>query len=459
MLALLCVILLGSVVRFHDLGEESFWADEAYTALFVQEKPLKGILTGKAQDRVNPPLLYIVSKPFLHTFASAEFGLRFLPALFGILLIPTVYWVGLQLTAKTSAALWVASMTALSPALIRHSQEARSYTLYTLLALLFIGCTIKLLARPQQRAWIVAASLVAVFGVYTHYGFWTLLAAQGLLASGVGIARKQWRVFGQLVIPVIVASVAFLPWFFVSTYPRLIQSSSSPFWQPPLSLADMASVFGNAFLNPNISHGAFLTALFLIGVGTLALARRTPRLPQLTFLMLTLTLPFIVFCLQGTWLPRYTLFTIPLLYILLAWITLRRGMLWLPILLLSTTLIAWLPWAQDYYGKNQNEQWRPVIASIEAIDNGKGKIYLNRQFHRFPLKWYYDGSSKVYLPTGSHIRTPAQYRKNMRLFPWIIIIEARQNKRSAVLLQSARRVFPIAASANFGEITVHTFSR
>ncbi len=118
----LLAVALG--LRFARLGEWSFDSDE----VFMRRDSLNFKFT-------NPrPLLY-----FIHHYVIApilpldEFGIRVLPATFGVLAIPVLYLVARRLLGPR-AALFAALLLTVSPAHVIYSQFGRYWSLVFLLA-------------------------------------------------------------------------------------------------------------------------------------------------------------------------------------------------------------------------------------------------------------------------------------------------------------------------------------
>src|SRR6185312_1527604 len=80
---------------------------------------------------------YLLNHYVVHPFIPLdEFGLRFLPALFGALGIPVVYAVGRRLVGER-AALFAAALLAVSPLHVYYSQFARYWSLVFLLSAVY----------------------------------------------------------------------------------------------------------------------------------------------------------------------------------------------------------------------------------------------------------------------------------------------------------------------------------
>lgn len=121
------LVVVAAVFRFWRLGDWNFQATEIFTLRdsvtpqFTNPRPLGYLLT------------YYLVRPFL---PLNEFGLRLLPAVFGVLAIPALYLVGRRLIG-TNAALFGALFLALSPLHIMYSQLARYWSLVFLLCAIY----------------------------------------------------------------------------------------------------------------------------------------------------------------------------------------------------------------------------------------------------------------------------------------------------------------------------------
>ena len=118
-LLLLGIVVLALVLRFWRLGDWNFQATEMFTVRasdgpqFSNPRPLGYVLN------------YYLVRPFL---PMNEFGLRLLPAIFGVLAIPALYVVIRRLIG-TRAALFGTLFLAVSPLMVMYSQLARYWSL------------------------------------------------------------------------------------------------------------------------------------------------------------------------------------------------------------------------------------------------------------------------------------------------------------------------------------------
>src|SRR5688500_16874169 len=113
-LLLFGIIGLAVALRFWRLGDWGFDSDE----VFMLRDSLDPRLT-------NPrPLLYFLNHYIVQPLMPLhELSLRLLPAVFGVLAIPTIYFVGRRLVG-TRAAFFAAFFLAVSPLHVYYSQFA-----------------------------------------------------------------------------------------------------------------------------------------------------------------------------------------------------------------------------------------------------------------------------------------------------------------------------------------------
>jgi hypothetical protein len=173
-------VLVGAVLRFATLDDQSFWLDEAYTVRLL-DQPLGDMLRDLPDQESAPPLYYLLAWGWGHVFGFGEVGLRSLSALVGTLLIPVAYAAGTRLAGRRAGVV-AAGLVAVHPLLVWFSQEARAYALVALLAALSLVGFLAVLERPDGRAW-AAWAVPAALALATHYyaGFLVLAEAAWLI--------------------------------------------------------------------------------------------------------------------------------------------------------------------------------------------------------------------------------------------------------------------------------------
>jgi len=175
---LLALTVLAAIVRFATLDLQSFHHDEAVTAGQVIDPSLGATLDQVVGGERSPPLYYVLAWGWSTLFGTGEVGLRSLSALIGTLMAPAAFYAGRAL-AGSRAGVVAALLFALNPYLVYYSQEARSYILMALFALVALGALAASRSEPGRRSlWIWAAA--SALAISSHYFAVFLLVPQVL---------------------------------------------------------------------------------------------------------------------------------------------------------------------------------------------------------------------------------------------------------------------------------------
>jgi mannosyltransferase len=156
-------------------------------------------------------LYYVLLRGWLH-FGQSPYFIRSLSVLMATLTLPAIYWLG-RLLFDRRVALIAAALFTFNAYDVRYSQEARSYSLFLLLATLSSGLLVWWLAEPSRRRLrgYIAASVLAS---YSHFYALLLTAAQWValrLTRPPQIVedlprsrlRSAWWTTGLLVLPLL----------------------------------------------------------------------------------------------------------------------------------------------------------------------------------------------------------------------------------------------------------------
>jgi 4-amino-4-deoxy-L-arabinose transferase-like glycosyltransferase len=197
--------LAGAVLRFWQLGRQSFWYDEVVTAGLMRSS-LRGMLHGVHAGESSPYLYYVLAWCWAKVAGTSEVGLRSFSALVGTAAIPVTYGAGQVLVSRRAGVL-AAALVAFSPFLIWYSQEARAYSLFVLAGSLTLLTFARAWANPSRRGlvyWAIASALA----LWTHYFAFFLVGAEGFLI----VARPTTRRLAVgPVVGVVVAAAAIAP--------------------------------------------------------------------------------------------------------------------------------------------------------------------------------------------------------------------------------------------------------
>jgi 4-amino-4-deoxy-L-arabinose transferase-like glycosyltransferase len=412
---LLMLLLVASALRFYQLGTESFWYDEVWTADWA------GRSLGELWQITNP-LPYLVAH-FVLRIGASEFVLRFAAALVGILTVPAVYMLGQTLYGRR-VGLVAAVLLGTSVYAIFHSQELRFYSWQMLLSSLSLYFLLQALRHNRWQDWL-SFGLTTVLNVYNHPFAWFVLASEALytvsvlawelvlspkVRDGVDWYTRLQRLGRRLVWPasIALATVAlygpqwrtFL-WFYHPTWIGKLSTSAS---LPPLSsdydwltnpvVYWLHGLFGDfTNMRPYVPVFYLLLGLFLLG-----LVSSRGRTVLLVLLWTLLPLPVLVYIGISIY-PRYMSYMAPLILIVMA-----KAITYLAeaftsqpkrqtaALVVLTCLVAApnLLLLPGYYSEPQKDQWRELAAVVDDGHQAGDVILFNSKYllEPLPFDWY-----------------------------------------------------------------------
>ncbi len=255
----IALLILGIFFRFYSLDEKVFWLDEARTSLrmsgHTKTEFLQEVYTGKVIDletlqqyqrpdntswgdtlkalegnAEQSPLYFLLARLWTELFGYSVSSIRSLSAFISLLGFPCLFWlcrflfdrnVADRNVAESNLAVpWVATgIFAISPLHVLYAQEARPYSLWTVLMLASSALLLWVLRSPQserrsRRGWIAYGVTVAL-GLYTQLLCGLVILAHGLYVAIVEKQRGKWR-WSLAARSYLLATgggvLAFLPW-------------------------------------------------------------------------------------------------------------------------------------------------------------------------------------------------------------------------------------------------------
>jgi len=204
------IVLVGAVLRFPTLGEQSFWFDEATTWQIVAHG-LGHVLHQVPQTESTPPLYYVLLWCWSRVFGLSETGLRSLSAVFGTATIIVMWAIGRRVVSER-AGLVAALLTAANPFLIWYSQEARAYALLLLMSAISLLALVRVLSSPS-RGRVLAWGVSAALALAAHYYAAVVIVPEALWLA-VALRRRgvlTLQRIGLGVLPVVIVGAAQLP--------------------------------------------------------------------------------------------------------------------------------------------------------------------------------------------------------------------------------------------------------
>src|SRR4029078_9914062 len=95
--AMFAILGFGAALRFVQLGHDSVWVDEAFSARVANLGVTDLVQTATSED-TNPPLYCFPLPGWINVFGDSEPALRSLSAVVGVLLVFVVFKLGDRLS-------------------------------------------------------------------------------------------------------------------------------------------------------------------------------------------------------------------------------------------------------------------------------------------------------------------------------------------------------------------------
>lgn len=356
-------ILVAVALRFPTLSGQSYWRDEASTALELNGS-LGHALASVRDLEGMPPTYFVLAWLWTRLFGLGEAGLRSLSAVFGVMTVPVAWALARELRA--SAAPLAAGLTATSPFLVWYSQEARPYALLVLVTALM---TLFWLQDRRMR-WGLAAALALL----THYFAIFLVVPQALV-----ILRRGGR---RALVPPIACGLALAPLI-------ASQADARVDWITDAPLGSRIVDIGKHF-----AAGEFGTPVDLLGVVAVlamvagaVLARGRPR-TLLAVVAVAVVLPILLALAGADYvLDRYVIATlVPLLAIVAVGLPARAAV---PLMALFAGFTVNVATDRDL----QREDWRGAARLVRP-----GSYLVTTADGLRPFEWYLRGRFAPFEP-------------------------------------------------------------
>jgi len=392
-LGLLALIAgLAAVLRFHSLAAKSFWFDEG-VSVAIARLDWYNFARILWRREANMSLYYLLLRYWLH-FGGSEFFVRSLSVLFAVASVPAIYLLGRRLF-DSRVGLIAAALLAVNAYHVQYSQDARSYSLMVLLCLLSSLYFLRGLSEPSRRnraAYILSSTLA----VYAQFFSGLLVIAQSISLSFLdgeqpapqtrARARNDWRWIALLVSPV----VAFVATTGTGPLRWVQRPGLKDLWVFALHLA------GNG--------GPWL--LFAYAVSCLAAllpvwrTHRLRRVPwefwRYRFLMSWLLFPLLLTLglslIKPLFVPRYFIFCLPALLLLVACGVARLRPAWLMALAVSVLFVFSLRGTIGYFKQDldiQRDDWRSTTHYLLDHAEPGDALLFHVPMGRMPYEFYY----------------------------------------------------------------------
>lgn len=211
--------MAGTALRLAYLASKPFWFDECFSVGLVR-LDWRNFLHLLWWREANMSLYYLLLHAWLGIvpiYGQSEFFIRSLSVAIAVATLPAIYWLARQLYDRR-VALITAALFSANAYSVRYAQEARSYSLFLLLATLSSGFLIAWIRRPVRRN-LAFYALTSILAVYAHFyalllvvAHWIVLRSFGRPDLGPGFdnaalvtqIRRAWKIIGIAVLPLVV---------------------------------------------------------------------------------------------------------------------------------------------------------------------------------------------------------------------------------------------------------------
>lgn len=391
-----CTIIIGTLLRFYDLGGEGYWYDELIMVRVASED------LGSIFDRVlggRPPVYVLLAHWFVQIFGISEIATRSLSAIAGSLSIVVMYHVGRELFGWRVGLLGTVFFV-LSEFQIYQAQNFRYYSLlvlFTLLANFFYICALKY----GTYKYFALYALASILMFYTH-----TFSLFSMVAPGIYFLLL-WKRYHHLWRPWLISHIAIglgiLPGLWIAfleeaagTTGVQIWITTQAWWYPLMTLREF--LFPLAFyLSPKRLMASAI--FFVFGMGVLlfwkgrgpwfaSLRTLIPTARQkiseqstnlvfvLLWLVLTIIIPFTLSQLVSPiYTHRYVIGAAPALYILVGiGLLFMHRIVPLPITF-GIFLLLTAPGLRDYYVVDRKEKWHETALYVDE-HNQQGDVIM-----------------------------------------------------------------------------------
>ena len=324
------LIFLGTAIRVSVFWKSpSLWEDEVFLSLNLTQRGYLDLLSPLDFCQSAPALFLWVEKASIGVFGVSERALRAPSLVAGLALLPLI-WITARRLVGEWAALLALALVALSPNLVRYSNEVKPYGVDALVAVALVYFASAWRLRPSPLS-VAAAAALGVAAVFLSNPAGFGLAALGLIwIRDCWKRRVSWQHWAALAVAGAAWAIAFgASYLMFRNAEQQTGSYITTFFQPvrlirQAGFLTIANQVGHGFLSPLLGLDAriplpvygFAIALALTGVAEVA-AIQSWESKMALFAPLLLVLAA---CAAGKWyfVVRVMLFASPLVAVLLA---------------------------------------------------------------------------------------------------------------------------------------------
>jgi uncharacterized membrane protein len=408
------VLLLGLVLRLLSINQ-SLWLDEATSAVLARDFSFVEILTKFSPGDFHPPLYYLILRSWAMVFGTSAIALRSLSILAGLGGIYILYPIVRELFNNRVAP--VSSLLLATSGLhIYFSQEVRMYQLASFFVLLAIYYFVKTEKDNRVGDWQRLSIFTALSGM-THY--MTIFIVPVFWIYGIlNKKKKSW--FKKLLTSHIILFVFGLLWSptFLNQLSVGFQAKIlSPVWWTTLGksnfkdalLVPVKFTIGRVTWDNKYLYGLIVvTLLSFFGLLIYDAYKKWHKEKHFWFVVLWLSVPFLVALLLGFWFSVFgyfrLLFLLPAFYVLIALgIDSLKVNLFKFILGLTMAINLLLSVYYLIDTKFHREDWRGLVSYINQSNYLNRGIVIFVTYNQREAFRYYDTDRKIRINGPAYI--------------------------------------------------------
>ncbi len=394
------ILTISLLLRLVNLNQ-SLWLDEAIQAWAASSFSLQQLLTQFMPTDVHPPLSYLVSFFTGKLVGFSEISLRLPSVFFGILTIYIVYQLARLIKLKHPALPTL--LLATSGLHIYYSQEARMYSLTTLLVSLSIYYLVKSLKNSKD---FIYYTLFTLLSIYSHYYAWFMLPTHLFIVFSTHPKKLKKLILSQLA--VIIGFLPLLPTLTHQLKAGLKAAASSPSWAntvgalnlKTLSLIPVKFLIGRISFENKLIYALAASIPLLISTFLLYLLVKNLKKTKTSTISATITIswlliPLILATLLSLKIPvlgfHRFLFILPALYL-----GLSQGLSYLskPLFIIATSILLLVNITTSsiylFNPHHHREDWKNLASELSSRNLDQNPVAILAPV-RTPLIYYYGG--------------------------------------------------------------------
>lgn len=418
------ILLLATFLRLYHLDFRALWWDEGLSLFFARLDYAANAHMAAILADTNPPVYRLLLGLWLNLVGWSALTARLFSVLPGVILVAIIYRLARKLKFSPATAFTAMVLCAASPMLVYYSQEAKGYSLVAMAGTTSVLIWLKLhlgspALSPRKRfaLWLVwGLTLILIIG--SHYISAFLLAVENLWTAALTLRSWRgnerawlkhwaWQIGAQAIVAAILLPFVLLTFGGTSAALRGqtgefvgLNGPTQFFGQHLLELTQGPTASGVWAWGVAVVIGLLVISNWQLGIRNWALRVGASRgtwdfgfwdfgsWGLLSWIALPILLGFLLNTYHEFFFPRFVLYTVPAIMLLVAagisrlTFVVSRFTALRPSLfsLLSSLFIVslWTPTLKAHYAApgDPAEDWRPVAEALRPlVRDGDAAIY------------------------------------------------------------------------------------